>query len=71
MERAPDTPIENEGFEEATQQDAPNGWQYLPDGWEGYQTKQSKVQQEMEYLVLKTFLKPMMATLQSKDLGSL
>ena len=30
----PETPIVNESFDEATVQD--NGWQYLPDGWEGY-----------------------------------
>ena len=29
----PETPIVNESFDEATVQD--NGWQYLPDGWEG------------------------------------
>ena len=30
----PETPMENESFEDATMQD--NGWQYLPDFWEGY-----------------------------------
>ncbi|GIS54920.1 hypothetical protein Ct9H90mP29_19620 [bacterium] len=30
----------NESFDEATVQD--NGWQYLPDGWEGYPNQNSQ-----------------------------
>ena len=36
----PETPIVNESFDEATVQD--NGWQYLPDGWEGYPNQNSQ-----------------------------
>ena len=36
----PDTPLENESFDEATVQE--NGWQYLPDGWEGYPNQNSQ-----------------------------
>jgi len=36
----PDNPIDNDGFEHATMQD--NGWQYLPDGWEGYPNQNSQ-----------------------------
>ena len=31
----PDTPLENESFDEASPVEG-NDWQYLPDGWEGY-----------------------------------
>ena len=36
----PDNTIENSGFEHATLQD--NGWQYLPDEWEGYPHQNSQ-----------------------------
>ncbi|MEL1233887.1 MAG: T9SS type A sorting domain-containing protein, partial [Candidatus Neomarinimicrobiota bacterium] len=41
----PDTPVGNDSFEEATQQDAPNDWQYLPDGWEGFPNQNSQTVQ--------------------------